>query len=249
MPQILTTEQLIGVREKLDRANQNILNLKSEINAFLNERPDSTASDDNKNAGEELFEFWAKRKIPPRFSVIAGEIVHHLRSCLDHIAWILSSDSYRISDERQIAFPIITRKTPWDNDTISRYNRNIKGITDAGALALIAKLQPHHAADPADDPIAIVHELNRIDKHHNLVLVITSFNMRMTIPVQDAIVIGGYGNMEINRAVLTEKVSFQIAPYMAFGQFGKREKQPVIESLTHLFDAIGDVVKMFAGEK
>ena len=210
--------------------------------------PDSTTSNENTNAVQELFEFWANRKIPPRFSVITGEVVHHLRSCLDHIAWMLSSDAYRLSNERQIAFPIVTKRKPWDKDTITSYGRQVKGITDSNALSLIDQLQPCHAAEPADDPLTIVHELNRIDKHHNLVLVITGFNMRMTFPVTAPIVIHAHDNVEINRAIIAEKANFQISPYIAFGQFGKREKQPVVESLTHLLDAVSSRVNLFAGD-
>jgi hypothetical protein len=247
-PQILTAEQLIGIREKLGRAKENIGNLKSEIDAFLNERPNGSIGDDNRNAAEDLLKWWNTRKVPPRFGVLAGEVVHHLRSCLDHIAWALSSESYRRSHARNIAFPVVTKKQPWDKDTTAGYERQIKGITDIGALTLIAEFQPYHAVEPADRPIAIVHDLNRVDKHRNVVLVIQSYNARSTIPIPGSLVIGAHADVEINRAVLAEKVYFQFSPYIAFGQFGTREKQEVVESLSHLFDAISGVVNLFAGD-
>ena len=39
---------------------------------------------------------------------VLGEIIHHLRSSLDHIAWLLSSEKYRREHETAIAFPICT---------------------------------------------------------------------------------------------------------------------------------------------
>jgi integrase len=93
-PRILTPEELVDIREKLKRANEHIHNLDTEITAFLREHPDKPVTDDEHKAEEELWKFYVQRGIPPRFSVIAGEIVHHLRSC--HCRRGLGSNLYRL---------------------------------------------------------------------------------------------------------------------------------------------------------
>src|ERR1700724_711353 len=93
---LLSPEQLAGVYEKLKRADESIQNLNSEIVAFLDERPEGGFSDDKQKAAKQLAEFHTKRVVPLRFGVIAGEVAHHLRSSLEHIAWLLSSDQYQL---------------------------------------------------------------------------------------------------------------------------------------------------------
>jgi hypothetical protein len=41
--------------------------------------------------------------VPPRFSVLAGEIVHHLRSCFDHVTWNFSVGA--TPEHKRIDFP------------------------------------------------------------------------------------------------------------------------------------------------
>jgi hypothetical protein len=123
---LLTPDQLAGVYEKLKRADESIQNLNSEIVAFLKERPEGGFSEDKQQAARELTEFYARRGIPLRFGVIAGEIAHHLRSCLDYIAWVLSTEGYRRDHERSISFPIATEK-PRTKDELAGYGRKIKG--------------------------------------------------------------------------------------------------------------------------
>ncbi len=69
-----------------------------------------------------------ERAIPLRFSVLAGEIVHHLRSCLDHIVWHFSNPAYR-TDERKrryIEFPDL-KDPPSPVYVFTQYERKIDG--------------------------------------------------------------------------------------------------------------------------
>src|SRR5438445_13331496 len=101
---------LEGIREKLKRADQNIRNLESEISPFIARFPtfeypvmtpgtDPIFTDEQREAwkkfGLEFREREREEIIPPRFAVLAGEIIHHLRSCFDHLAWQLSDETCR----------------------------------------------------------------------------------------------------------------------------------------------------------
>jgi len=83
---LLSPEKLAGVYEKLKRTEEGIGDLNSQIAAFLRERPEGGLNDDKQKAAKELVEFHAKRVIPLRFAVIAGEVIDHLGSSLEHIA-------------------------------------------------------------------------------------------------------------------------------------------------------------------
>jgi len=85
----LEPDQLAGIEEKLERADENILNLGVEINAFIKSSPDAGVANPKANRTQQWINAHKDRVIPPRFGVLAGEIAHHWRSCLDHIAWLL----------------------------------------------------------------------------------------------------------------------------------------------------------------
>jgi len=158
---------------------------------------------------------------------------------------MLSDDAYKRANERAIAFPIFV-KEPVAKDEIAIYNRQIKGITtNSDALRVIKDVQPYHARDRAtDQPLAIVHDLNRIDKHQNIVVVVGTFNMGMKFPA--AVVIGSSKMSEEQFAALfQQKVEIKLARQVAFKRFGQRENQTAIPSLTHLLNAVRDVVKLF----
>lgn len=238
---------LDGIKEKLTRANENIAALGVEIDAFLKERPEGGFSSDKHQAANEFVRFHAHREIPQRFAVIAGEIVHHLRSSLDHVAWLLSEDAYRQAKETAIAFPIFTKRPTRKDD----YERKVKGITSAVALKLIESVQPYHVANPIDEPLAIVNELDRIDKHHNLVLVVGSFDMTISIPLalSKTIAIGAFG-MDENTFVkhFEEKVEMKVSHQIAFARLGSKKNQQVIKALTDLASAVTGVVELFSSE-
>lgn len=242
---LLTAEDLDGIYEKLKRADESIGNLNTEITAFLKPAK-ATFSQNRQKAANELLQH-VSRKVPLRFGMLAGEIAHQLRSCLDHIAWLLSSTEYREGKSANaIAFPICLSE-PLEEDEIRSYRRKVKGILSSNALALIKALQPYSASNPVDDPLAIVHELNRIDKHRTLVLVVGRWDVTAQIPLGRSWMIGGFQiNQESFAATEADKLKVQFTQLIVFDQFGERKRQPVIPSLTQLANAIRDVVRQFS---
>jgi hypothetical protein len=248
---LLSPEQLAGVREKLKRADENILNLNTEISAFLKKSPDGGVGNDKTKAVEKWAKHHAQRPIPPRFPVIAGEVIHHLRSCLDHITWMLSRYDYRNdpATKKKVAFPIFT-KLPKEKAK-TRYDGNVAGITSRAALKLIEDLQPYKVTQPANHPLAIIQCFDNIDKHHNLVLVEATFDAHIQIP----------SNLFTSRAIIgldtsedaywwrnqpAQQANIQVARQVAFAEFGERKNQPLIPALQQLADAIREIVRQFS---
>jgi hypothetical protein len=244
---ILSPKQLSGVYEKLKRADETIQNLNSEIIAFQKERPKGGLSKDKQKASAQLVEFNSKREVPLRFGVITGEIVHHLRSSLDHIAWALSSDEYRLAHPRYIGFPVAMTE-PLKKDEIASYGRQIKGIASPNAVRLIQELQPYTAPNPTDDPLAILHEFNREDKHHTLVLVVSRWEVGLTIPLRlfTTTMIRSDVDPKLYAPTPADKLKLEFSFAIAFPQFGKRENQPVIPSLTELANKTSVIIKRFS---
>ncbi len=238
---------MAGVYEKLKRADETIQKLNSEIDFFLKKCPEGRFSDDKQKAAKELIEFHTKRGIPLRFGVLAGEIIHHLRSSLEHVAWMLSSEQHRLDDPTGIAFPIFTEEPK--KKELARYCRNIEGIESPDARALIKQLQPYKAPNPTDDPLAILHELDREDKHHTLILIVCAWNLTVSIPLSiltTSTISPFYGQTERHGFPLTVKPQFEFAPYIAFTQIGGWKGESVIPVLTVLLNKVRDVVRKFS---
>jgi hypothetical protein len=236
------------VLAKLERANESIQNLNSEIVAFLKERPEGVFSENKQQAAIELTKFHVERGIPPRFAVIAGEIAHHLRSCLDYIAWLLSTEGYRRDHERSISFPIVTEK-PRNKDERASYRRKVKGILSKDARSLIERLQPYNTGNPPEDPLAVLNELDREDKHHTLVLVVVAWDMTFSVPLSllsTFTISPFYGQVERPNPALAAKPKVEFCPNIAFGQIGRWKGGPVIQALTHLLDTVKDDLQRFS---
>src|SRR6202043_4064084 len=93
---------LDGCWAKIDRANENITNLQAAIAARF--QPYIIAGNVNHETKECVFVANAKT-IPLRLSVLAGEIIHHLRSSLDHLICALVLQQSNVVNLRH-AFPV-----------------------------------------------------------------------------------------------------------------------------------------------
>jgi hypothetical protein len=240
-----------GIFEKLKRADENILILKAEIDAFTKAGDYPVLPHPDHEMWQEAVDYHKNKLIPKRFSVLAGEIVHHLRSSLDHIVWHFSNETARVKAQNTIEFPFFKKKP--SGRALDRYDGKIQGITDPGVRDLIEKLQPYNVgADDPDDFLLIVHDMDRFDKHRELVIVhptayvtvppdrpdlIRKFELykQKKLPVTEL--------MEISRAL---KNYGEVSPSISFRQFGKRESQPVIAGLGKLFIEVRTVVDLFA---
>jgi hypothetical protein len=105
------TDALEGINEKLKRANENILNLEAEITRFFQESKHPIIGNEYKNLLLKKAEYNFSRKIPIRFSVLAGEIINQFRSSLDHIAWPLAIPDERRNHPTKIEFPVFCEKS------------------------------------------------------------------------------------------------------------------------------------------
>lgn len=245
---LIPDPQLKGIYARLERANESIHNLNSEITAFL-KPPKAVFSEDKEKAAYKFLEHArSKREVPLRFGVIAGEIAHHLRSVLDHIMWLLSSEQYRREHETLIAFPVCLTE-PRKKNELTRYNGKIQGIRSSSAIALIKKLQPYKTPNPVDDPLAILHDLDRIDKHQTLVLMMSNWNTSLSIPLrlfQWTII--GRPDLDPKMFAPTpaDKLKFEFSLQVAFAQLGRWKGEAVIPVLTRLLNTVKDDVKRFS---
>lgn len=236
-----------GIFEKLKRSHENIRHLEIEINRFLNDGPYPRLSDDNEKIIPEALKYHMGRSIPPRFSVLAGEIVHHLRSCLDHVVWTFSDPTYRQVHERFIDFPILEMRPPKET-VFTRYERKIKGISDTRITCLIERLQPYNSADPPSELLAILQKMDITDKHRELVIIAKTGALLLPAGLMEQI--ESYQGSEPERFIAQATAQFKsngkIVPQIAFDNFRGGEAEIVVQALMLLHNHVALILKDFS---
>lgn len=242
-----------GILVRLQRADENIFNLGTEISRFFQECKYPVMPNPNDKEWDDAINYHRSLGIPKRFSVLTGEIVHHWRSCLDHIVWMGSNSAYRKAHETEIQFPILNRSP--DPNATKRLERQIGGLPNPGAVReLILKFQPYNlGGDAWDSPLSIIHHMDIVDKHRELVIVQTTGSLILppSAPPEVFAVAAAYGDnkpiSEIDRSSLHRALCEQgkVFPQVAFAQFGKWKNQFVLPSLYKLASSIEEVIAIF----
>jgi hypothetical protein len=248
-----TEHPFAGIHVRLHRANENILNLENEIIQFFQECKYPVVPEPNDRLWQDAINYHRSLTIPKRFSVLAGEIVHHFRCCLDRIVWVFSHSTYREANKNAVQFPILSE--PPDANALKRFERQIGGLANPSkARELISNLQPYKlGADAPDSPVLIIHNMDRFDKHRELVIVEATGNLILPADVSPEIVAaaaaytdGGSISKE-ERSALFRALNEQgkVLPQVAFAKLGKRENQFVAPSLKQLAGAMESVIAAF----
>lgn len=232
-----------GINEKLKRAYENIRNLEAEISRFFKESEYPAIPNTDGESFRKAVAYHQQRSIPPRFSILAGEIVHHLRSCLDHVVWQFSAESYRLEHPTRIEFPIFEKK-PVEKTERSRYLGKVKGITNPDVLWNIEDLQPYNSPDPLNEELLILHKMDIVDKHRELVICHPISGLSIPAHFLDTYI--RYQRGEAAEAEMADlKKDMEIIPQISFAEFGNREGQFVTPGLLELADHVATLVRLF----
>ncbi len=159
---------------KLDRADVHLKTAEETIQRLISPEPDLIPAELDPDTGEHFFP--AQRDSPDtRFiSPIVGDFVHNVRAALDYLTCRLVEQAGGIVTNRTY-FPIFTNPEVYTD----RAPTAIKG-TPRDARTVFEALQPFSGPnsnpfdprwrDPEGEPLAVLHELDRIDKHRALSL-------------------------------------------------------------------------------
>jgi hypothetical protein len=99
--------------------------------------------------------------------LLVGDFLHNLRSALDHLAYELAAAYTKPLPPKAAEtceFPIF-----WREPMEARQEQSKIGCIHPDAVKLIKAIQPHHkGSNYTEDPLWILNELERIDKHRTL---------------------------------------------------------------------------------
>ena len=110
-----------------------------------------------------IFTAYGELSVPVRFSIIAGEVIHHLRSSFDHLIHALIIQNGGIPANTN-HFPVRATHEKFEKACKSGL---IKGVSRS-ARKLIHSVQPYKTSNAATSTLKIIHDLDITDKHRLL---------------------------------------------------------------------------------
>jgi hypothetical protein len=165
-----------GPRAKLQRAETHLQSLDDEWRAFIETQPYAVSHEFKPEPpnGQWTSRFVIERPIPLALSVIMGDALHNLRSCLDHlVGCFVERHGGAISSHH--TFPILHSKKQFEGKVEKARRKGdrggpLYGIPNPGPeWALIEESQPYHHGDASrEHPLAVLNEMVNIDKHRQL---------------------------------------------------------------------------------
>ena len=247
---------LTGVYSKLARAKELIDQIAEEEKSFLPSavRAEETRSKDGKEFRLHVF---AQKELPQRFSILAGEVVHQLRSSLDHIVWAIALRNTPNPAQR-LQFPIFK--------TDSDFNNALNNLRDIGttAIDIIRAMQPYNADEPVSAGLAVLQSLNNADKHRLLIVTMTAAEIGNDVgvipgstPVEIARIWGGERVNVTAQGALAFAIDFsapsldvKIEPSLdlkiVFEKAGDIPSLPLVQGLRQLLEGVSDDVEKLA---
>jgi hypothetical protein len=241
-------------RAKIERAKEQISNLKSEINAFFNSGAYVVIEECDVKTRERVCRLRVYRPIPLRFAVIVGEIFHDLRSSLDQlICHLIRANGEQVT--KRSAFPFSKSREVFESDRAIK----IKGAgTDVDRI--VQEIKPYPGGN---DPLFKLHQASNSEKHVLPTLVGTAYSHRSYDPTvgTDAepmtwLVTGKKGDQlkfpledgdEMYRTPAQIEYDYTFTFLIVFSQKEVFECEPLIETLLQLARLTEDTLKLFDG--
>lgn len=262
-----------GCRAKLERAEETLNALELETARLLSQDPALVRLEKKhiNNGLEYAFIAYGDTNPPLRFSVVAGEIVHHMRSSLDHLIYALVTRNGG-NPTFQHQFPICATDKAFKQ---ACERGQIKGV-GANAKRLIRSVQPFTTPTPDDTVLYVVSQYDNADKHRLLVVVIAvaELGQPVTIGTNSTIAeteerrgklpnIVGFGEWGPKKVCKEGATVFSIKlaepapeltaeafliPQLALDQCGRVKSAPLIPTLRNILAGVRHTIELFAGE-
>ncbi len=249
---------LKGPKLKLNRAKHHLRDLEAARKRFFDSNPYDLGENENHETGQRELVVKRAAPVPDSLTLISGDVIHNLRSALDHLIWQLVIANDRKPNDTT-AFPI------WRSEAKYKSGRPgyAKGISKA-ALEILDGLKPYEGGN---DALWRLHKLDIIDKHR-LLLTVAARQEHVTIdfgllagellgkdtwpsmPVtlnpaeRDMIEVGTV----VFAAPLEDenKVHLELAFQVALYEPEISIYEPVMKALHELASFVGEVIDLFA---
>jgi hypothetical protein len=165
---------MTSARMKLGRAGHHIAELEQVCRTFIEDHPFEAIRAQNLAAGKWEVRVHVNHELPaPILGVIIGDIVHNLRTALDHLICLLvAANDPPVNTNTMFPF------APTEKDWKSARNSRAKGAHE-DVLEVLDVLQPYAGGN---DVLYRLHQLDIADKH-KLLIASAAQNVRVGVPL------------------------------------------------------------------
>ncbi|MBZ0248091.1 MAG: hypothetical protein K8F93_00385 [Burkholderiales bacterium] len=157
----MANEYLESAIAKIKRAESQVDDLNSRIVRFFDSSGYEIVSERDYGLDEEVWRFELRDQIPAEIAVVAGEVVHNVRSALDNLMCALAFA--HSGSTRDTYFPVGKDVNGLQTEIASKTKKLPQLARD-----MIAALKPYKGGN---DLLYYLHDLNRTDKHVRLAVV------------------------------------------------------------------------------
>jgi hypothetical protein len=163
---VVAEASLDGVRAKLQRADEHLETLAGEMAAFLNADPSPlgfTIPHFDPETKWHVVYAYVEEEPPDRLGVILGDVLHNIRSALDHLVWqlVILNGGTPKKGMGGNSFPIALTEAQWTK----ALKGPLLGVSE-DHCAIIEKTQPYKQGDKAEQTyFGWLQFLSNTDKH------------------------------------------------------------------------------------
>ena len=159
-----------GVHLKLERAKVHLKSVDDLAAPLVAACRDAVVGHREQDGREYIYRITQVPAVDPMIGVILGDAVHTLRSSLDHLAWQLVIADGGTTPGHRTYFPILKAAPPADQ--MGRTRPNTTPQLPLALRDLLDEVQPYKRRNGAEHELAVLHELNRVDKHRELLVAV-----------------------------------------------------------------------------
>jgi hypothetical protein len=261
-PHMSADDRIALIRRKIERAEKHFLDLQEAIAAFLAADPYKVSTKKDPQTRKLIYYVSGVEPVPDSVSLIAGDVLHNLRSALDHLAQQLYlAGSGKSQTSWGVLFLIERNATKFE----AKFGGKVQGMRKLAVNAL-RDLEPYDRGKGQD--FFTLHTLNNIDKHRLLVAAGGSFRSMNIGAYMSAMMQKSFGDMfvvddayfmsgdnlcplevgdelfiDAPDAEPNKKLGFRFN--VAFNEPGICEGKPVIEAIQGFLDLVNRTVEDF----
>ena len=234
-----------SARLKIERANKHIQDLHQSMQAITHKQSYIPAIQHNSETGEYQLKITGAQVVVD-WSLALGDVVHNLRTALDHVVWELVATITKQTPSKWVRFPF-QKTRPELVGTINR--GEIKSIGTDLIDLIVDEIKPY---DGGNDPLVALHRMDIMDKHHSLISVISQMDF-------DGLVIALMKSGEIRTLpvrmmgeqdyiALATAAEFKLADHgnttfqVLFKEGGAFKDKPVIPTLHNMSQVVSSIV-------
>jgi hypothetical protein len=172
-PPALREPDLAGVLVRIERTKQHVADFDARTRPLLAACSDAVVLEYDEQRSECVLRIGQIPAIPPDLSAVLGDAIHNLRVSLDYLMWQLVIASGGAPSDHTM-FPILEVSPTPNRHGHVRVNVN-PGLPEVMQRTL-DEIQPYKLTHPANHQLAVLHKLDIVDKHRELLFTFIDAN-------------------------------------------------------------------------